>query len=125
MSYRLPAGSYNKLKIVSFLLQNDPQIKYVATHPDDVCPTNYGNIPDVGSFIKLIETTTGRKPEKIFGKPNIEILSPVISKFQKEEIALVGDRLYTDKLLADSAGIDFILVLSGETTIEQTKLLNY
>lgn len=29
---------------------------------------------------------------------------------------MVGDRLSTDKKLAENAGIDFILVLSGEAT---------
>lgn len=31
---------------------------------------------------------------------------------------MVGDRLSTDKKLAENAGIDFILVLSGEATRE-------
>ena len=36
---------------------------------------------------------------------------------------MVGDRLSTDKLLAENAGIDFILVLSGEARREELPAL--
>jgi ribonucleotide monophosphatase NagD (HAD superfamily) len=52
----------------------------------------------------------------VFGKPNTIVLSPVLKRFAREEIVMVGDRLSTDKILAENAGIDFILVLSGEAT---------
>ena len=35
-----------------------------------------------------------------------------------EEIAMVGDRIYTDTAMAHNAGAVGVLVLSGETTIE-------
>ena len=37
---------------------------YIATHPDLNCPTETGFIPDVGSFMALIETSTGRRPDR-------------------------------------------------------------
>ena len=117
--------TYEKLKIASLLLQNKSNIKYVATHPDNVCPTNEGNIPDVGGFMKIIEITSGKRPDLIFGKPNIELLTSVLSTYKKEECAIVGDRLYTDKKLADNAGIDFILVLSGETKRHEAEVLEH
>ena len=40
----------------------------------------------------------------------------MLAEFALEEIAVVGDRLYTDKAIADNAGVDFVCVLSGETT---------
>jgi ribonucleotide monophosphatase NagD (HAD superfamily) len=45
-------------------------------------------------------------------------LKTVLERFAPEEIAVVGDRLYTDKAIADNAGVDFVCVLSGETTRE-------
>ncbi len=45
----------------------------------------------------------------------------MLAKFKPEEIAVVGDRLYTDKAIADNAGVDFVCVLSGETTPEDLK----
>jgi NagD protein len=38
---------------------------------------------------------------------------------QRSELAIVGDRLYTDMRMAKSAGVFGILVLSGETKREQ------
>jgi len=107
--------TYEKLKSASLILQ-DNNVKFLATHCDKVCPTEQGPIPDAGSILALLETSTGRKPDKIFGKPNQALLASVVKKYKKNEIAIVGDRLYTDKALADNTGIDFILVLSGEST---------
>lgn len=42
------------------------------------------------------------------------VLSTLLKRFRQDEMVMVGDRLTTDKLLAENAGIDFILVLSGE-----------
>ncbi len=109
--------NYEKLCISNLLLQK-ANIKFLATHPDLVCPTPLGPIPDVGSFIELYYASSGRRPEHIFGKPNTEVLEPLFKKYKKEEMVMVGDRLSTDKLLAENAEIDFILVLSGEAKRE-------
>ena len=45
-------------------------------------------------------------------------MDPVLKRFAREEIAVVGDRRYTDNAMADRAGVDFVCVLSGETTRE-------
>jgi HAD superfamily hydrolase (TIGR01450 family) len=109
--------TYEKLKTASLLLHNK-EIKYFATHTDVVCPTENGYIPDIGSMITLFEKATNRTPELIFGKPNPLLLKSIEAKYKKEEILIIGDRLYTDKAFADNAGIDFALVLSGETNRE-------
>lgn len=109
--------TYEKLARSALLLQQ-PQVAFLATHPDLVCPTHEGPIPDVGSFISLYHTATGRKPEHIFGKPETAVLEPLLARYAKEDMVMVGDRLSTDKLLAENAGIDFLLVLSGEATRE-------
>ena len=51
------------------------------------------------------------------GKPSPSLLKTVLDQFAPDEIAVVGDRLYTDKAIADNAGVDFVCVLSGETTL--------
>jgi len=109
--------TYEKLKTACLLLQHH-NIKYFATHTDKICPTKDGFIPDIGSILSLIKTATGREPEKTFGKPNPELIRPILNKFNNDEIVIIGDRLYTDKKLADNLNIDFILVLTGETKIE-------
>jgi NagD protein len=47
------------------------------------------------------------------------MLSGVQARFgvQPEEVAMVGDRIYTDIEMAHNAGAFGVLVLSGETTL--------
>ena len=96
--------------------RNQTPVDFVATHPDTCCPSERGPIPDIGGMMKFLEITNGMKPSHVFGKPSPTLLAPVLAKFSPEEIAVVGDRLYTDKAIADNAGVDFVCVLSGETT---------
>ncbi|MBQ6142187.1 MAG: HAD hydrolase-like protein [Kiritimatiellae bacterium] len=103
--------------------KNQAPVDFVATHPDNCCPSERGPIPDIGGMMKFLETTNGMKPSHVFGKPSPTLLAPVLALFAPEEIAVVGDRLYTDKAIADNAGVDFVCVLSGETTPED--LENY
>jgi ribonucleotide monophosphatase NagD (HAD superfamily) len=58
------------------------------------------------------------RPSHVFGKPSPTLLKTVLDSFSPEQVAVVGDRLYTDKAIADNAGVDFVCVLSGETTKE-------
>lgn len=105
--------TYEKLETSCLLLQR-PEVRFLVTHPDRVCPSPRGPLPDVGSFLKLYEAATGRGPDRMFGKPDATILAPLLARFTREEMVMIGDRLSTDMALAHNAGIDFILVLSGE-----------
>lgn len=98
-------------------------VEFVATHPDLNCPLEGGKkMPDTGSMIKMFEAATGVSP-KIIGKPNKGVVDAVIKKYgyKKEELAIVGDRLYTDIQMAINSEIDSILVLSGETKLDDYK----
>ena len=97
---------------------NRAPVDFVATHPDTCCPSERGPIPDIGGMMKFLEITNGMKPSHVFGKPSPTLLAPVLARFAPDEVAVVGDRLYTDKAIADNAGIDFVCVLSGETTAD-------
>lgn len=109
--------TYEKLARSALLLQK-PEVLFLATHPDLVCPSPEGPLPDVGSMIELYATATGRRPQHIFGKPDPAVLAPLLARYAKKDMVMVGDRLSTDKKLAENAGIDFALVLSGEATRE-------
>jgi NagD protein len=96
-------------------------IPYVATNPDLVCPTDQRVVlVDCGSICKCIEAATGRRPDITLGKPDPNMLYGIIEKYglKAEEVAMVGDRIYTDTATAHNAGAFGVLVLSGETTIE-------
>ncbi|MEA1979401.1 MAG: HAD-IIA family hydrolase [candidate division Zixibacteria bacterium] len=115
--------TYEKMKNAAFVLQNYP-VRYIVTHRDKVCPTEKGMIPDVGSFVEMLFTATNRYPELILGKPDTGMIVPFLADYSKEEILVIGDRLYTDKKLADNMEVDFLLVLTGETKKTEIKNLS-
>lgn len=97
------------------------QLFYLATNPDFVCPTDEQTIlPDCGSICAALEKATNRKPNIILGKPDPNMLSGILKErnLKPENIAMVGDRVYTDILMAQKAQALSVLVLSGESTIE-------
>ncbi len=110
-------ATYNQMYKVSELIFKG--IPYILIHPDYRCPTEFGYIPDAGSFGKMFELTTDKKPIWIGGKPNPVMVDGLVNKYgiPKEEIAYVGDRLYTDIEMAKRAHIYGFLVLTGETSL--------
>ena len=90
---------------------------FIATHPDLVCPAPLGDMPDVGSFLMLIEGATKRRPDIICGKPYEMSAESVKKRFNlnSDEIAMTGDRLYTDIKFGINNGFYSILVYTGET----------
>ena len=96
-------------------------VPYVATNPDRVCPTDQRTVlVDCGSLCRCIEHATGRRPDITLGKPDPNMLKGILDRhgLQPDEIAMVGDRIYTDTAMAHNAGAFGVLVLSGETTLE-------
>ncbi len=110
--------TYQKLwKLCDFVRAGLP---YIATHPDLNCPTETGYMPDVGAMIAFVHASTGREPDLVVGKPNRMIIDALAHKYGLaiEEMAMVGDRLYTDIALGKTSGITTCLVWSGETRPE-------
>ncbi len=110
--------TYQKLwKACNFVRAGLP---YIATHPDINCPTENGFMPDIGAVIAFINASTGRLPDVVVGKPNRIIIDELSEKLAipVENLAMIGDRLYTDIALSSTVGITTVLVLSGETHIE-------
>lgn len=113
--------NYEKMVKVNELLVKGA--KYIATHPDMLCPAPGVFVPDLGSFIKLFEGSAGRIPDVIIGKPYSFMADNIMKKLSLEkcQITMVGDRLHTDIAFGVNAGINTVLVLSGETTSEMHK----
>lgn len=114
--------TYDKLEKACHYIRNG--CIYFGINPDWNCPMEHGKfIPDCGSIAKLIEASTGKFPE-FFGKPSHYTLDYIIQKTdcRPEEIAIVGDRLYTDIAVADQSEVMSVLVLSGESTKEDIKI---
>ena len=97
--------TFQKLEDACILLGQG--IPYLATNPDWVCPTAYGFVPDCGSVCEMLWRATSRRPI-VIGKPK-----PLMP-----QLAMLGDRVYTDIASGANAGVDTLLVLSGETKEE-------
>lgn len=98
-----------------------PEIPYIATNPDWVCPTDQPTIlVDCGSLCKAIEGASGRRPDIVIGKPNPNMLLNICQMhgYKPSEVAMCGDRIYTDVATAINAGGFGVLVLSGEATLD-------
>jgi 4-nitrophenyl phosphatase len=95
---------------------------FIATHPDLNCPTEDDFIPDCGSMCALVTASTGVEPMYL-GKPFKETIDMIklITGRSDDEIAFVGDRLYTDIAIGVNNGITSILVLTGETSLSDVE----
>ena len=100
-------------------------LPYFSTHPDYNCPTETGFIPDAGAIMAFIHASAFRWPDKIIGKPHTVISDYLLDRLradmpdlERSEIAMAGDRLYTDIAAGINAGFRSILVLSGEATLK-------
>ena len=111
--------TYRKLWDVSKLLLTKKDMPYIATNPDLVCPTEFGSVPDCGSFCIGIKNATGREPV-VIGKPSPLMAELAMAKwgYTCAETLVVGDRIYTDIKSGLNAGTYTALVLSGESTLQ-------
>ena len=101
---------------------------FIATHPDLICPTDRPLVlPDCGSICQLLTAATGRSPDAVLGKPNVSMLNGVLRRhgLDHSQVAMVGDRMYTDMAMARDAGVMSVLVLTGETNLTGLKAADY
>jgi 4-nitrophenyl phosphatase len=117
--------TYQKLwKLCDFVRAGLP---YIATHPDFNCPTPTGFMPDTGAMMAFVKAATGREPDRVIGKPNRTIIDELSKKLALpiSQLAMIGDRLYTDIALGQTTGITTVLVLSGESSREDLEVSPY
>ena len=109
---------YKKMTAVCDLVRAG--LPYIATHPDFNCPTETGFAPDIGAIMAFIEASTGRRADLVVGKPHTGIVQAALRRtgLAVGQLAMVGDRLYTDVETGLKSGMLSILVMSGETTPE-------
>ena len=109
--------TYEKLERACTYIRNGAE--FLATHLDINCPTEEGFIPDCGAFCAAISLSTGKQPRYV-GKPFPETVEMILKKtgVDRDRIAFVGDRLYTDVATGVNNGAVGMLVLTGETKRE-------
>ncbi|MFX1394537.1 MAG: HAD-IIA family hydrolase [Promethearchaeota archaeon] len=111
--------NYQKLSIAQKCIL-EGKAKFYATNADTTLPVAKGLKPGAGVMVNAVETCTGQKPVKIFGKPEpfgIELILKE-SNIPANKSCIFGDRLNTDILAGNRAGIITIAVLTGVTTKE-------
>jgi HAD superfamily hydrolase (TIGR01450 family) len=115
---------YHKLISASRLLTQG--VDFIATNVDKACPVSFGYVPDCGAICEMLTHATGKKPIYM-GKPKSEIVNYVraLTKASGKDIVMVGDRLYTDMMMAVKRNMTSICLLSGEATTESIKKFPY
>jgi 4-nitrophenyl phosphatase len=104
--------TYDKLKYGVMHIQRGA--RFVGTNSDVTFPAADGDWPGAGSILAAIQAATGQKPVTI-GKPERLMFDIAVAKLghSPAQTAMLGDRLETDILGAQRAGLKTILVTSG------------
>jgi NagD protein len=101
-------------------------LPFIATHPDLVCPTDEPTVlVDCGAICACLTAATGKSP-LVLGKPDPGILLDLGARhgLMPRQLAMVGDRIYTDMAMAQRAGAMAVLVLSGEATADDAAAMS-
>ena len=109
-----PDVGWEALAQASFALQRRPEIPWIATNTDWTIPVQGGIAPGNGALVSAVHLAVGRLAT-FAGKPEPEIFELALERWglDPERTLMVGDRLDTDILGANRAGIKSALVLTG------------
>jgi HAD superfamily hydrolase (TIGR01450 family) len=113
---------YRKLQIAFDALWFHRRAVLMSTNPDKYCPFPGGHgEPDCAAIVAAIETCSGVKCERTFGKPSALMVEVVVDSLgiPVGEAVMVGDRLATDIAMGRLAGMDAALVLTGDSKAEE------
>lgn len=117
---------YQELRDACLFLETR-DIPFIATNGDYRCPIEDGlYIPDCGGMIEWIRLATNKKA-RVMGKPDPEVIYTLARMFNVDlkDVVVVGDRIYTDILVGVNAGVTSVMVLSGETKMEDLEKYSY
>lgn len=109
--------SYEKLQQAFLNIKSGAN--FIGTNPDLVCPTPAGGLIDAGAIIAALEVTTGKKIEKVIGKPSPLLGQLLLEELEvtSEECMVVGDRLNTDIQLGKEAGMHSVWIQANKEVI--------
>ncbi|HEV2127280.1 MAG TPA: HAD-IIA family hydrolase [Thermomicrobiales bacterium] len=110
--------TYDKLAAATTAIRGGA--RFFATNDDATLPVEDGILPGAGSIIAAIATASGRQPT-VVGKPQTLMMTDAVERLgsQAHCTVMIGDRLDTDILAAERAGLTTALVLTGVTTREE------
>ena len=108
-----PTVGWKQLAEASYAIQRGA--KWVATNQDWTIPREEGLAPGNGTLVSAVHTAVGQLPV-VAGKPEKAIFETALKQFGTSSAVYIGDRLDTDVLGANRAGIGSALVMTGVTT---------
>lgn len=110
-----PEVGWKDLAEAAFALQarsGQEDLPWVATNTDWTLPQARGIAPGNGTLVSAVHTAVGRLPV-VAGKPERAIFDAAVARFAASSPLFVGDRLDTDIVGANRAGIPSALVMTG------------
>jgi 4-nitrophenyl phosphatase len=110
--------TYEKLRRATVFIRG--WARFIGTNGDPTFPAPGGLVPGAGSILAALEAATGQKPF-VVGKPEPTMFAMAMRRLGSEptRTLMVGDRLETDILGAQRAGLVSALVMSGVTSAAQ------
>jgi len=116
--------SWKKLATASLHLNAGAQ--FIATNADTTLPTEQGPVVGNGAILAALETASQKAPT-VIGKPGATMYQHAMSILNAtpEQTVAIGDRLNTDILGAVNTGIRSIMVLTGISSREDLKTIDY
>lgn len=109
--------TYNKLLHASLMIRNGA--RFIGTNGDVTFPLPEGLAPGAGTVLAALQVSSGQTPF-VIGKPEPTMFEMALNRLgvSSEEAVMIGDRLETDILGGQRAGLRTALMLSGVTTLE-------
>jgi 4-nitrophenyl phosphatase len=106
--------TYDELKVACLAIRDGAD--WFATNGDKTFPTEEGIIPGSGAIIAALNAATDNSPV-VVGKPSTGMIDEALQSLgtSKEESIMLGDRLDTDILAGERAGLPTMLVMTGVT----------
>jgi len=113
-------------KLATATLNIKAGAEFYATNSDTTLPTELGEVMGNGGTIAALEAATGVKAISI-GKPEPILYQQALAILgtQADNTLAIGDRLDTDILGAVNAGMRSIMVLTGISSEEDIKQVDY
>jgi HAD superfamily hydrolase (TIGR01450 family) len=110
-----PEVGWTQLAEAAFALKVPEEqggIPWIATNTDWTIPQSRGIAPGNGTLVSAVHTAVGRLAT-VAGKPEVPIFQEAVVRFEAQHPLFLGDRLDTDILGANRAGMASALVLTG------------
>jgi 4-nitrophenyl phosphatase len=95
---------------------------YVATNADATFPSEDGLVPGSGAIVAALSASTSVDP-LVIGKPSPVMVEACLELMGvgKEAAVMLGDRLDTDILAGQRAGVRTVMVLTGVSTVAEAQ----